>query len=41
MHHISLKESNEDILANSYISGKCPHYLSTSFKKNGKTKNNV
>lgn len=41
MHHISLEESNEDKLVNSYIPSKCPYCLSTSFKKNGKTKNNI
>lgn len=33
MHHISLEESNEDKLVNSYIPSKCPNCLSTSFKK--------
>lgn len=41
MHHIFILESNEEILVNSYIPGKCPRYSSTSFKKNGKSKNNI
>lgn len=42
MHHISLEESNEDKLVNSYMPSKCcPYCLSTSFKKNGKTRNNI
>lgn len=41
MHHISLEESNKDKLINSYIPSKCPYCLSISFKKNGKTKNNI
>lgn len=41
MHHISLEESNEDKLVNSYIPSKCPYCLSTSFKKNGMTRNNI
>ena len=35
MHHISLEESNENKLVNSYMPSKCPYCLSTSFKKNG------
>ena len=41
MHHISLEESNEDKLVNSYMPSKCPYCLSTSIKKNGKTRNNI
>lgn len=41
MHHISLEESNEDRLINSYTPSKCPYCLSTSFKKNGRTNNSI
>ncbi|MCI6697485.1 MAG: hypothetical protein MSC52_00615 [Solobacterium sp.] len=41
MYHISLEESNEDKLVNSYMPSKCPYCLSTSFKKNDKTKNKI